>query len=71
MATARVQVTVEIDCPSNWGNTTTCQQVFDQAGEEAINGLKNILDNANKEARRVQYMIVGEPKVLAVIYPKK
>lgn len=62
VAIARVQVTLELDAGSSWGNDCTVQQIYDQAGRESINNLEQILLKAG-----VRVHIVGEPKVVAVM----
>lgn len=61
-ARCRVQVTIELDAGSSWGDTTTTQQVFDQAGRETVQGLRNLFNKADRSME-----IIGNPKVLMVI----
>lgn len=60
--TARVQVTVEIDAGSTWGEDCPMKQVYDQAGRESVMRLRNILAG---NAR-----VIGEPKVVAIMSEK-
>jgi hypothetical protein len=60
-ATARVQVTVEVDAGSSWGGDCTVEQIHKQAGEQAISLIHRHL---NKERG---FQIVGQPHVLAVL----
>jgi hypothetical protein len=62
-ATAKIQVTVEVDAGSSWGPDCTVAQVRDQAGRESLLRLKNILSQSKTDIR-----IVGEPKVIAVMH---
>lgn len=56
-ATARVQITVEVDA-ANWNPTISMQELHDVAAKEGVNTLRNILAG---KAR-----IIGEPKVILV-----
>ena len=57
-ATARIQITVELSA-SAWRSDCTVQQIYEQAGREAVNKLGSLLQG---EAR-----IIGDPKVIAVL----
>lgn len=65
-ATARVQVTIEIDAGSSWGPDCTVAQIQQQAGEEATRRLVDLV-----AAARVKANIVGTPKVTTIIHGAK
>lgn len=60
-ATARVQVTVEVDA-SAWGDDCTIGQLYKQAAEDAKAKLYNTLTQA-----KCPHRIIGEPKVIGVL----
>jgi hypothetical protein len=62
-ATARVQVTVEVDAGSAWGPDCTVAQVRDQAGREALQRIKNLFTEG-----KTRFCIIGEPKVITVLH---
>lgn len=62
-ATAKVQVTLEIDAGSSWGPECTVSQVRDQAGRESLQRLTAVL-----AAAKTRVKIIGEPKVIAVMH---
>lgn len=62
-ATAKVQVTLEIDAGSSWGKDCTVAQVMDQASRESLQRL-----TATLQAAKTRVRIVGEPKVIAVLH---
>lgn len=62
-ATARVQVTIEVDAGSSWGPDCTVAQVRDQAGAEAVARIVNIISDA-----KVKATVIGAPKVVAVMH---
>jgi hypothetical protein len=47
-ARARVQMTIEIDAGSNWGNDCTAEQLYSQAGRESLNHVRNIFQKAEE-----------------------
>ena len=65
-AKARVQITVEVDAGSPWGEDCSIGQMYKQAKESAQ---KNLL-NALKPGTHGIVSIVGEPKVIGVITEK-
>jgi hypothetical protein len=60
-ARARVQLTIELDAGSTWGNDCTVNQIYDQAGRESVNHVERIFHEAKENI-----VIVGKPKVTAV-----
>jgi hypothetical protein len=62
-ASARVQITVEVDAGSSWGPDCTVAQVRDQAGTEAVRRIINTLAQGKMLAT-----VIGAPKVLAVMH---
>lgn len=60
-ATAKVQVTVEVDAAS-WGGDVTVNQLLEQAGREGVQRVVNALKAANHRC-----VVIGEPKVVGVI----
>lgn len=61
-ASARVQVTVEIDAGQPWGGNCSVDQVYSQAKESALQRLTQAL----KPGEHGIIRIVGEPRVLGV-----
>lgn len=64
-ATARVQITVEVDGGVPWDYTCSIGQMYKQAAESGLAELKN----AFKDGARVK--IVGEPKIIGVVTEKE
>ncbi len=62
-ATAKVQITLEVDAGSSWGPDCTVAQVCDQAGRESLWRLTDILTQGKTRVR-----IIGEPRVIAVLH---
>lgn len=62
-ATARVQITIEIDAGSSWGPDCTVAQVRKQAGDESVARIMNILRDS-----KIRVRLIGEPNVLAVMH---
>lgn len=62
-ATAKVQITIEVDAGSSWGPDCTVSQVHNQAGREAVQRLMNTLAAAKTRCR-----VIGEPKVITVMH---
>lgn len=58
-ATARVQVTVEVDADA-WGEDCSIGQLYKQAAESGVTKLHNML-------KEQPYRIIGSPKVIGVI----
>ncbi len=72
-ASARVQLTIEVDVGSSWGGDCTVAQVHKQGEEEAIGCVRQLLDEARRSdvhalkdwANRIK--IIGQPKITAVL----
>lgn len=64
--TARVEITLDLPAEASWSDECPCSQVFKAAGEETVNGLRNIL--YQKYGQRARF--VGEPKVILVMHAK-
>ena len=62
-ARAHVAVVVEFDLPSSWGSDCTCEQILDQASEEAVNHLRRIFKD--------QAIMIGKPKIYIVVKDEK
>lgn len=62
-ATARVQLTVEIDGGAPWGEDFDLKTVYKQACESA----RQTLNNALKPGEHTKIRIIGEPKVTGII----
>ena len=60
-ATARIQVTVEVD-GGTWGSECSMEQVFDQAKKEASIGVQSAIQKSYPRGR-----VIGEPIVLAIL----
>lgn len=65
-ATARVQVTVEVE-DSAWGGDCSIGQLYKQAGEGSINKVRNLMASGQFSRGDVPFRIIGEPKVIGVI----
>ncbi len=61
-ATARVQITVEVEAGS-WGSDCQISQLYKQAAESG----KSTLINALKPGEHGLIKIVGEPKVFGIL----
>lgn len=61
-ATARVQITIEVDSGSSWGPDCTVEQVLKQAGEESLARITSILRDC-----KIRATVIGKPKVIAVM----
>lgn len=64
-AAARVQITLEIDIPSAWGETCDLKQVFDQAGRAALDRINLFIEGGRKSG--VNVAIVSAPRVTAIL----
>jgi hypothetical protein len=62
-ASARVQITVEVDAGAPWGDECTVGQLYAQAAEAGRNNLLNAL----KAGAGASMRIVGEPKIIGII----
>lgn len=62
-ATARVQLTVEIDAGAPWGEECSIGQLHKQAAEAAQTKLINML----KPGEHGRIKIIGEPKVTGIL----
>lgn len=63
----RVRVTVEVEArDTNWGDSFTLAQVFEESTRGAMNHLRNVLTEHGD--RRIR--IIGDPEPLAVITPQ-
>ena len=60
-ASARVQVTVEVEA-SSWGGDCSIDQLYRQAGEDGKNRVIKALSVGNCQCK-----IIGEPKVIGVL----
>lgn len=60
---ARVQFTVEYRCGA-WGPDCQLQQVYEQAGREAVDKMERLLNNARQLG---PYRVIGVPVVQAVM----
>ncbi len=59
-ATARIQITLEVDADSPWGPECSVSQVYKQAAESALTKLHNGL--------KIQsYRVIGTPKIIGII----
>lgn len=71
MATARVQITVDIDVEGAWDSDCTVGQVQEQAKESALTALRNgLLVEGLKSAQAVsprRAVIVGAPRVMPIL----
>jgi hypothetical protein len=65
-ATARVQITVEVQTESPWGEECDIGQLYKQAGEESVAKLKNYLNKSGLPVR-----IIGDAKVIGIITEKQ
>lgn len=61
--TARVQATIDILVPSTWSDTTTVEQVREQATEDALGMLRQV-------EQRYELKLIGQPTVTAVTAQK-
>lgn len=61
--TARVQILLDIDCHSSWGDECTLAQVQKQAIEDAIGHLNHLIQDGQLKAK-----IIGKPIVKSVIH---
>lgn len=64
---ATVEVTLEIDVQSTWGNDCKLDQVYDQAAREAI----GFLNSFNKDNQHQRWRIIGKPLVTAITSREK
>lgn len=62
---ARVTVTLEIQCPDNWGETYTVEQVHNQAKNGALGLLTRMIGREAGYSNRIK--IIGTPKIEAII----
>jgi len=60
IASARVTVTLQVDADGTWGDDCTLKQMHDQAGENAVQQVRFMLQEHRGHAGMV---IVGEPSV--------
>jgi len=60
-ATARVTITLEVTPGSNWGSNCSISQVHEQAGVEATNHVRKLIQS-DRSIR-----IIGDPKVSVVV----
>ena len=63
-ATAKIQITLEVDA-SAWGEDCSIGQLFDQAKEDGLSQIYQLIQTAKKPVR-----IIGEPKVIGVLATK-
>lgn len=73
-ATARVQVTLDIESGSVWGSGTDLAQVHKQATEGALARLRSALDPTTPVHRRPApnvFSVVGAPRVIMVTTTRK
>lgn len=61
---ARVTMTVEVNCPSNWGPETQMTQIQKQAVSEAVDIVKHAYSKDGPDSR---IRIIGEPSTTAVL----
>jgi hypothetical protein len=52
-ASARLQVTLDLPAGSTWGSDCSIDQIFRQAGEETVQGLRNLLSQHYGPSARV------------------
>lgn len=64
--TARVRITLEIDCGSNWNDAVTAEQVFKQAEEETLAALESVFHQS-----RLRPRYIGKPDVFMVVAKKE
>ncbi len=62
-AKARVQILVEVDAGSPWGDDCSIGQLYKQAAESG----KNNLINSLKPGEHGRVIIIGDPKVIGII----
>jgi hypothetical protein len=65
-AKARVQITLEVDAGSPWGEESSIGQLYKQAADA---GLRN-LNNALKPGAPSGMKVIGEPKVICIVTEK-
>jgi len=59
---ARAVVTIDVDCKSNWSDTTTMKQIIDQATTDA----REQLDKAFGLENYRTFSIIGKPKITVI-----
>lgn len=65
-AKARVQIIVEVDADSLWGDECSIGQLYKQAADSA----RLILFDVLKPGEHARIRVIGEPKVVGVITEK-
>lgn len=58
---ATVILTVKVTQNGTWENGSLCSQVFDQAGTEATNALRRLIDSTGRMT------VIGKPVVTVVM----
>ena len=68
-AHAVVTVTLEVDVDSSWGGDCAMDQVFKQAEDEALNSIRFLIQEANKQTPRCGrgIRVQGVPKITGII----
>jgi hypothetical protein len=61
--TARATVSIEINCKSNWNDTTTVAQVKEQATADAMQVLNDFAKNSTSRIK-----ITGNPKITVITF---
>lgn len=69
-ARARAVVTIEVDLDGAWGENCDLAQVYKQAEDELRNKLEN-WRSSKYEPSFVQYRLIGEPKITAILVEDK
>ena len=60
---AKATVTMELNCKSVWGDSTTVKQVRDQAIQDVNKELKRLSENSDREIK-----FVGQPEITVVTF---
>ena len=64
-AKARVQVTLEVEAGSGWGEECTIGQLYKQAEESAMIAVNNAIGKSGINAR-----VIGDAKVIGILTEK-
>jgi hypothetical protein len=70
LATARITVTVEIEVNGTWGGKSDINQVYRQAGNEAVNAFDSALKSPEVR-KHVKAQIVGKPEINVITFARK
>lgn len=73
IATAKIQLTIEIEAGSNWEKGCSADQIYGAAGREAVQRLEQIFLECEKNRRGStnRAHVIGKPRVTVILLTEK